>query len=408
VSKKKPHLSPNRDSLETAVVELWRSDGYAASTITGYLHSIRLFRAHCHLRRLDEFATLTRARVIAIAAIETKERGLTGRSEARAVRAAKIGLRRWAVSLGSLGIAVPRWRPQVAGRPPRYEVLLADYSEFRRRWRSVKRSSLATETASIKRFLAWLPSKRRLSSLTPGIIDEFLTAYGKTVRPKTLASVCCGLRAFLRFLHATGRVRVELARCVIGPRLRRNASPPRALPWDDVRRILKQIDRTTRTGKRNYALFLMMATYGMGASDVLALRLDDIDWHEGTIRLIRQKTGTLTLLPLLSAAGHAIAAYLRATPRPKSRRQLFLHTLAPFAPLAFSGLARRWEQYTAAAGVSFRGTHALRHTHASRQVEFAAPPKVVSDILGHSDPRSLSTYARVATERLRAVCLPVP
>lgn len=403
--KKSPHRSPACDTLEIAVVELWRSEGYASSMIAGYLHSVRLFRAHCHLHRFDEFATLTRARVIAIATIQAKERGLTGPSEMHAVRAAKIGLRRWAISLGSLGIAVPRWRPQVAHR---YDVLLAEYCEFRRRWRSVKRSSLATETASIQRFLAWLPSKRRLSSLTPGIIDEFLTAYGKTVRPKTLASVCCGLRAFLRFLHATGRVRIELARCVTGPRLRRNVSPPRVLPWDDVRRILKQIDRTTRTGKRDYALFLMMATYGMGASDVLALRLDDIDWHEGTIRLIRQKTGTLTLLPLLGAVGYAIAGYLRATPRPKSRRQLFLQTLAPFASLTFSGLARRWHQYTAAAGVSYRGTHALRHTHASRQVEGAAPPKVVSDILGHSDPSSLSTYARVATERLRAVCLPLP
>jgi integrase len=155
-------------------------------------------------------------------------------------------------------------------------------------------------------------------------------------------------------------------------------------------------------------MFLLMATYGMGASDVLALSLDDIDWQEGTIRLIRMKTNALTILPLLGGPGRAIAAYLRATPRPKARRRLFLQTQAPFAPLTFSGLARRWEQYTAAARVSYRGTHALRHTHASRQIEMAAPPKVVSDILGHSDPYSLSTYARVATERLRAVCLPMP
>lgn len=403
---KKPHLSPVHDSLEAAVVELWRGQGYAASTISGYVHSIRRFRAHCHVRRLDEFATLTRARVITIAALFAKERGLTGLSEARAVRAAKIGLRRWAVAVGSMGIAVPRWRP--TGRPGRFHALLAEYCEFRRRWRSVKRSSLATETGQIMQFLAWLPSRRRLSSLTPGSIDEFLTSYGNSVRPRTLASVCCGLRAFLRFLHATGRIHVELARCVVGPQLRRDATPPRALRWDDVRRILKQIDRTSRTGKRDYALFLLMATYGMGAGDVLALRLDDIDWHEATIRFVRPKTGTMSILPLLSAAGHAIAAYLQTTPRPKLRRQLFLQTLAPFAPLAFSGLARRWEQYTAAAGVALRATHALRHAHASRQVEAAAPPKVVSDILGHSDPRSLSTYARVATERLRAVCLPLP
>lgn len=273
----------------------------------------------------------------------------------------------------------------------------------------MKRSSLVTETGQIKRFLAWLPRRRRkLWSLTPSCIDEFLTQYGKTVRPRTLAGVCCGLRAFLRFLHATGRVRVDLARCVEGPRLFRYASPPRALRWEDVRRILARIDRSTLTGKRDYAMFLLMATYGMGASDVLGLRLDDIDWQAGTILLVRRKTGTTTLLPLLGAVGKAMVAYLRTTPRPHPTRSLLLQTLAPFAPLAFSGLARRWERYTEAAGVSYQGTHALRHTHASRQVEAAAPPKVVSDILGHANPRSLSTYARVATERLRVVCLPLP
>jgi integrase/recombinase XerD len=396
------HPSPSRDSLEAAVIDLWRLEGYTAATISGYLRSIRAFRLHCHHRQLDESAALTQRRVIAIAACVARK---CGRAVYWAVRAAKTGLRRWAVALVSLGVAVPPWRPR---RAHRCDALLAEYCEFRRRWRSVKQSSLVTETGKIKRFLSWLPSRRRLSSVTPECIDDFLTSYGKTVRPKTLASMCCGLRAFLRFLHATGRSRLDLARCVQGPWLRSNANPPRALRWDDVRRTLALIDRTTRTGKRDYAMFLLMVTYGMGASDALALCLDDIDWQEGTIRLVRPKTGTLTILPLLGGVGKAIAAYLRATPRPKARRSLFLQTFAPFAPLAYSGLAIRWQQYTAAAGVSFQGTHALRHTHASRQVEAAAPPKVVSDILGHADPRSLSTYARVATERLRAVCLPVP
>jgi len=399
--------APAGDSLEVAVVEYWRDQGYAAATIASYLSSIRAVRLHCRQHGLDENAALTRRKVVQIAGWLARRCGLTVRSEMSAVRAAKIALRRWAVALGSLGVAVPPWWPRRRARP--FDALLAEYCEFRRRWRSVKRSSLTTETRQIRQFLSSLPRRRRqLSSLTPSCIDEFLTQYGRTVRPRTLAGVCCGLRAFFRFLHATGRTRVDLARCVEGPRLFRCASPPRALRWKDVRRTLARIDRSTLTGKRDYAMFLLMATYGMGASDVLGLRLDDIDWQAGTILLVRRKTGTTTLLPLLGSVGKAMVAYLRTTPRPHPTRSLFLQTLAPFAPLAFSGLARRWQRYTEAAGVSHQGTHALRHTHASRQVEAAAPPKVVSDILGHADSRSLSTYARVATERLRVVCLPLP
>jgi integrase len=168
------------------------------------------------------------------------------------------------------------------------------------------------------------------------------------------------------------------------------------------------IDRSTLTGKRDYAMFLTMAVYGMGASEVLDLCLDDIDWQAGTVSVVRRKTGVHTLLPLLGPPGKAMASYLRSTPRHRASRNLFLEALAPFGPLSFQGLAARWRQYAAAAGVSYRGTHALRHSHATRQVEHAATPKVVSDILGHSDPGSISMYARVATDRLRAVCLPLP
>jgi site-specific recombinase XerD len=83
--------------------------------------------------------------------------------------------------------------------------------------------------------------------------------------------------------------------------------------------------------------------------------------------------------------------------------------VAPQAPLSALQLRRRFRYYATAAGISAAvNTHALRHSHASRQVESAAPPQVVSEILGHGDPTSLSTYARVATNKLRAVCLPVP
>lgn len=401
-------LNPVRDWLEAAAVQIWRDQGYAASTISGYLLWIRRYRLHCYRRRLDDTERLTRRHAIRIAKIFAGKRCPKVRSEAWAIRATKTALRRWAEALHTLSIPVPSWCPPQRLGP--IDGLLSEYCDFRRRWRTVKASSLRTETRQVRQFLSWLPRGQRqaLSSLESSRIDGFLCWYGKTVKPKTLASVCSGLRSFLRFLHATGRTPMDLARCVEGPRLCKYGNPPRMLRWHDVRRILALIDRSTPTGKRDYAMFLLMAAYGMGASEILDLRLDDIDWRKGTVHVVRRKTGVRTLLPLLGPVGKALAAYLQGRPRHQKRRVLFLKALAPFPPLTFAGLTARWQRYSAAAGVSFRGTHALRHAHATRQVEAAAPPKVVSDILGHSDPSSLSTYARVATERLRAVCLPLP
>ncbi len=187
--------------------------------------------------------------------------------------------------------------------------------------------------------------------------------------------------------------------------------PPRALPWSDVRRVLGAVDRSTALGKRDYAILPLMATYGMGRSEVVQLRLDDIDWSKRTFRFVRRKTRVDVSLPLLDPIARVLACYLRAgRPARTTAREVFLRSLAPHVGLSGNALYSLLPKYAALAGVSapFLGTHALRHSHACRQVESAAPPKVVSDILGHSNPESISTYVRIATERLRAVCLPVP
>jgi integrase len=77
-----------------------------------------------------------------------------------------------------------------------------------------------------------------------------------------------------------------------------------------VRRLLKVIDRSTVLGKRDYAALLLMASYGMGSGEVRGLRLDDVDWHKGTLRVTRAKTGVVTTLPLLGPIGTALADYL--------------------------------------------------------------------------------------------------
>lgn len=66
-----------------------------------------------------------------------------------------------------------------------------------------------------------------------------------------------------------------------------------------MRRILGLILQAQPPGKRDYAMLLIMATYGIGAGDVLGLRLDDVDWKAEVLRARRPKTGVLLELPLL-------------------------------------------------------------------------------------------------------------
>jgi integrase/recombinase XerD len=178
-----------------------------------------------------------------------------------------------------------------------------------------------------------------------------------------------------------------------------------------VQRILRAIPQQQSPGRRDFAMLLMMALYGMGAAEILCLQLEDVDWQSQIIRLRRPKTGVRIELPLLPPVARALAAYLKAERPPSSQtRRIFVSAQIPYEPLTSGGIRHRIRLYARQAGVTVAviGAHAFRHAHASRQIDTGANLKVVSDILGHSRPSSTSVYVRVALNRLRGVTLPVP
>jgi integrase len=65
------------------------------------------------------------------------------------------------------------------------------------------------------------------------------------------------------------------------PRVYRQEQLPRALRWETVRALLESIDRTTAIGRRDYAMLLLIATYGLRSSEIVALTLDDFAWRRG-------------------------------------------------------------------------------------------------------------------------------
>jgi site-specific recombinase XerD len=178
-----------------------------------------------------------------------------------------------------------------------------------------------------------------------------------------------------------------------------------------VQQILRSVSRAKPPGKRDFAIMLLLATYGLGAAEVLGLRFEDLDWRAGIIRVRRPKTNVRIELPLLPAVGKALSAYLRwERPPAKSIQHIFLRKSMPYEPMTSGAIRYRIRCYARLAGIKAKplGAHVFRHSHASRQVDSGANIKVVSDILGHRSISSTSVYVRVALRRLRTVALPVP
>jgi site-specific recombinase XerD len=178
-----------------------------------------------------------------------------------------------------------------------------------------------------------------------------------------------------------------------------------------VKRLLRSIRQSEPPGKRDFAILLLLATYGFGAAEALALRLEDVNWRAGILTVRRPKTKMPIELPLLPPVAKALTAYLRwERPPAKETQHLFLRMSMPYEPITSAAIRHRIRHYAELAGVSAKriGAHAFRHSHASRQVDAGANIKVVSEILGHRSSSSTSIYVRVALKRLRSVGLPVP
>lgn len=150
-----------------------------------------------------------------------------------------------------------------------------------------------------------------VAAISPPILGAFIAHSASQQCPTTLRDRCGTLRVFLRYLHRERLIEKDLSDCVEMPRSYRLSSLPRSIAWDDVRRMLEVVDRRTVAGKRDYAILVLLVTYGLRGCEVAAMTLDDVDWKRDRLRIPERKAGHSTGYPLSPTVGAALIDYLQ-------------------------------------------------------------------------------------------------
>ena len=190
----------------------------------------------------------------------------------------------------------------------------------------------------------------------------------------------------------------------------REHKPIRTLAIRDIDRLLDAVDRSDATGKRDYAMLLLAARYGLRPSDIRSLLLDDIHWRTGEIAILQTKTGRPLELPLLADVEASLVDYIRDG-RPKhDGRAVFLRHKPPIQPLCSSNnLWQVMERGLRAAGLDAvgpgRGMRMLRHSAATHLMRRGVSWETIAGILGHVSSETTRRYAHVDLESLRCVAL---
>jgi len=290
-------------------------------------------------------------------------------------------------------------------------ILVEGYTNYLHEVRGSAASTVSNHRYTAQCFLQHLDEKGiALKEIQAGHIESYVTKAGKRLSRASLQLYIGALRGFLRFLAMDGRVPQGLATQIDTPRLYRFEQLPRALPWETVRALLRSIDKTSAMGLRDYAMFLLIATYGLRAGEVVALSLDDIRWRQGSLRIHQPKTSSSLELPLTNEVSSALVKHLKRTPPPPSCRRIFMRMCAPMGVLKRTAIGDAFQSWVQRSGLSipFQGPHCLRHSLAVHLLKTGTPLKTIGDILGHRSAKSTSTYLRLATGDLREVPLPVP
>ncbi|HZW42808.1 MAG TPA: tyrosine-type recombinase/integrase [Dermatophilaceae bacterium] len=178
----------------------------------------------------------------------------------------------------------------------------------------------------------------RFAELTAGDVAGFLTGQLPTMTRKTAQMTACALRSFLRFLHEEQMVAVALADAVPAVAHRRLSGLPQPLTPAQVTALLEACDRLSAVGCRDFAVITMLHRLGLRCAELTGLRLDDVDWQAGTLR-IRGKGNRIDLLPLPVDVGQAIVDYLREGRPDTTARTVFVQARAPHTVLTSSGVS---------------------------------------------------------------------
>lgn len=248
---------------------------------------------------------------------------------------------------------------------------------------------------------------RSVKDLSPTILSAFVTARSNNWGMSMVGGLCGVLRVFVRYLFREKLVAQDLSQSVESPRKYRLSTIPRSISWAEVERMLASVDRRSAPGKRDYAILLLLVTYGLRSREVAALTLDDIDWERQRLRVPERKAGHSTAYPLSTIVGEAIVDYLKNARPQKADRRVFYRALAPCEPMTAGAVSTRASHYLHKAGVPVArpGSHTLRHTCVQRLVDAHFPLKTIGDYVGHSSPESTAIYAKVSVENLREVAL---
>lgn len=262
--------------------------------------------------------------------------------------------------------------------------------------------------AKLRLFMRYLNTHNiELANTSIHCIEEFLEQKAQTCNRLSIATYLSVIKDFIRYCIKRNWTQSLSIDTIVGPRQFSLSTVPSYIPWDKLQLILKkQQCEQSKVAKRNRAILLLLAVYGLRASEVANLRISDINWRAKELNLYRAKRCRPQIMPLVDTVAQALIEYiLNERNNSVATHFLFQVSRAPYDKLSNSAISNIASIYLrdVSESIKHHGAHCLRHTCATHLINTGYTLKEIADVLGHSQIATTCIYSKVDFQSLKNV-----
>ena len=305
--------------------------------------------------------------------------------------------------LRQLGVSPMAPVPLLTGR----EVLLHQFSHYLLQERALTLGTEKNYASSADVFLdaLGLNGAENVGTVTAEQVLTFIARECSDRKVSSATILLTGVRAFLRWAFRAGLSETDLTGAVTGISARGRSTLPRSLSADAAAALLESCDRNGRTGRRDFAVLVLLTRMGLRAGEAAALTLEDLRWRAGEM-VVRGKGGRTDILPLPVDVGEAISASLTDERPLPVNREVFLRVHAPIRGLTSAGVSEIVAAAARRANLPGVSAHRLRHTAATTMLRAGGSLAEVGQVLRHTSATTTAIYATVDHRALRQITQP--
>jgi integrase len=253
-----------------------------------------------------------------------------------------------------------------------------------------------------RKFFAWLIKRGHsaLETVNAGDIQAFMVHCSGHMASVSVHNAQLYLRKLCGYLYERGLVDNPYT-ALLSMKVSRESRLYPPTTHDELAAILGQIDRSSKKGKRDYAIIMLGAVLGLRAGDIIRIKLTDINWRRGDITIVQAKTENTVVLPLTADVGSAVRDYILYGRHNTGSNIIFQRHYAPFTPIKDAvSVGEMFDLYRKKAGLPrepFDGKrfHSLRRAFGANMITAGVSVTDVAQTMGDKEIESIKKYVKL-------------